>query len=218
LRAPKSTVIALLVASSFSRLASQDRQTLPTPVVSDLAKSYRTALRKINDQEILVNPDLAALCIGVSQARLASVSGTFGPHANCAINIFMNEAAEKSFAAGARIYPVGSVIIKEKRAASYVISAQAAVGGDFRGVGGMVKRAAGFDPEHDDWEYFYFDHPSNIEQGRISSCIACHSSARSSDYIFGSWSGAHVKSRSTTFGDSAAPLKQLAPLPGDHGG
>jgi hypothetical protein len=55
------------------------------------------------------------------------------------------------------------------------------------GVGGMVKRAAGFDPAHGDWEYFYFEDPAHIESGAIATCTGCHASARATDYVFGSW-------------------------------
>ena len=55
------------------------------------------------------------------------------------------------------------------------------------GVGGMIKRPAGYDPKHGDWEYFYFDDARKIESGRITSCVQCHSSAKDKDYVFGNW-------------------------------
>ncbi|MDB6068335.1 MAG: hypothetical protein JWR26_4543 [Pedosphaera sp.] len=55
------------------------------------------------------------------------------------------------------------------------------------GVGGMVKRAPGYDPAHGDWEYFYFDDAAKIQSGRIASCVGCHETAKGKDYVFGTW-------------------------------
>jgi hypothetical protein len=60
------------------------------------------------------------------------------------------------------------------------------------GVGGMVKRPPGYDPEHGDWEYFYFEDPAKIESGKIGSCVACHAGA-GQDHVFGSWARKNVK-------------------------
>ena len=51
----------------------------------------------------------------------------------------------------------------------------------------MVKRAPGYDPEHGDWEYFYFEDPAKIEQGKIQSCVRCHAGAKATDHVFGTW-------------------------------
>ncbi len=50
-----------------------------------------------------------------------------------------------------------------------------------------MKRSAGYDPEHGDWEYFYFEDRKKIESGPIASCIQCRSSAQAHDYVFGNW-------------------------------
>ena len=55
------------------------------------------------------------------------------------------------------------------------------------GVGGMVKRSPGYDPEHGDWEYFYFEGKGEPQGGRIASCVQCHDSVKSKDHVFGSW-------------------------------
>ena len=89
------------------------------------------------------------------------------------VNIFMNDRAAAIFSSQKRDrYPIGSIIVKEKQG---------------RGVGGMIKRTLGFDPEHGDWEYFYFEQPTKVETGKISSCVKCHTGAAGTDYVFGSW-------------------------------
>jgi hypothetical protein len=88
------------------------------------------------------------------------------------------------------VYPVGAVIVKEKQrlepdGGGQVTGQEGSVASD--GVGGMIKRLAGYDPEHGDWEYFYFEDPTKVEQGKIASCVECHRGAAATDYVFGGW-------------------------------
>jgi hypothetical protein len=96
----------------------------------------------------------------------------------------MNEPAAQVFSRGNNVYPVGSVIVKEKRILDFSGKKSASAE---NGVGGMVKRAASYDPAHGDWEYFYFEDTSNIQAGRIQSCVQCHEGAKDKDYVFGTW-------------------------------
>jgi hypothetical protein len=82
------------------------------------------------------------------------------------------------------------VIVKQKAIHGYTDKNGKRVHDRNNGVGGMVKRPAGYDPKHGDWEYFYFDDATKIESGRISSCVQCHNSAKNKDYVFGTWSKA----------------------------
>ena len=166
-------------------------QTLPPPTgepkVADIAAGY-LSFHQITTNAVQVNPELAALCRGASQNEVEAARLQHGPHANAAILIHMNELAERAFTNGSRIYPVGSVIVKRKqlggfrdsRTGNYVVPVN-------NGVGGMVKRTAGFDAEHGDWEYFYFENPAKIESGPIAACAQCHQAARATDFVFGNW-------------------------------
>lgn len=64
------------------------------------------------------------------------------------------------------------------------------------GVGGMVKRSSGYDPNHGDWEYFFIDDVAKIESGRIAACRNCHDTAKASDHVFGTWSRPSIPSKS----------------------
>jgi hypothetical protein len=111
-----------------------------------------------------------------------------GPHAQTAISIFMNEVAAEAFGKPNTTYPVGSVIVKEKKALGYLSSTQPgekAKAND--GVGGMIKRPPGYDAAHGDWEYFYFEDANKVESGKMNSCIQCHRGAAGTDYVFGDW-------------------------------
>ena len=120
--------------------------------------------------------------------RCGMARKTKGPHAHTAIRVVMNESAAQTFDRGAGGYAPGVVIGKQKTLLSTRDGSPAGRAPAVQnGVGGMVKRAPGFDPAHGDWEYFYFDDATKIESGRITSCIACHDAAKDTDYVFGTW-------------------------------
>ncbi|HEX3357524.1 MAG TPA: cytochrome P460 family protein [Tepidisphaeraceae bacterium] len=127
----------------------------------------------------MVNPEFALACAGISQTRMDQARNVFGPHTNTSIKIFMNDLAASSFKRSTTPYPVGSIIVKQKTLLSNSPP-------DNIGVGGMIKRHPGYDPKHGDWEYFYFDQPTNIESGKIDSCVQCHLAAKK-DRVFGTW-------------------------------
>jgi hypothetical protein len=112
--------------------------------------------------------------------------GTEGPHADGLIKVFMNEQAAEAFGEEKRSYAVGSVVVKQK------LSAGGSVTGDSEplhqtGIGGMIKRDPGYDPQHGDWEYFYTDDETPLQSGRIGNCVDCHENASDRDYVFGTW-------------------------------
>src|SRR5437667_9992461 len=127
------------------------------------------------------------LCRGASKEVVDAARIKFGPHANTGIVIYMNKLAGEAFSTNASVFPVGSVVVKQKSIRGYFDNEGKRIRDSDTGVGGMVKRAAGYDPKHGDWEYFYFEDARKIESGRISSCVRCHESAKSKDYVFGTW-------------------------------
>ncbi len=156
------------------------------PAVENVARNY-AQLHLITKEPVLVDPELAALCIGVQQFHVEDARKRTGPHAHTAVRIFMNDLAAHAFDKLQVTYPIGSVIVKEKQGLNIhnTLSGSSAKTRD--GVGGMIKRAAGYDPAHGDWEYFYFEHPSQIEHGRIATCVECHRGAAATDFVFGDW-------------------------------
>lgn len=159
------------------------------PALVDIVAAY-PAYQKMTAQPVMVNPELAMLCRGASPSEIMAASKTKGPHAHTAAVIFMNDDAAKTFGRDRQgPYPPGAVIVKQKDDLGYFDQPA----GQFvrrvnPGVGGMVKRAPGFNPAHGDWEYFYFEDPKKVEAGRLPSCITCHDGARKTDYVFGTWS------------------------------
>jgi hypothetical protein len=171
--------------------AIESRTVRDVPDAEELARSYDN-LTLITKEPVLVDPQLASLCVGISQQAVDDARKRYGPHAHTSVKIFMNEIAAEAFRDGATAYPVGSVIVKEKLGLEYDL---VDAGGERErnaaktasGVGGMIKRAAGYDPEHGDWEYFYFEDPTKVEHGKIASCVECHRGAAATDYVFGGW-------------------------------
>lgn len=174
----------LLLCSWFAgchapgRAQQSSRAAGEQPPASEIAATYRS-LRAMTQEPVLVDPALAMLCRGLTTADIEKARAASGPHALTAVRIHMSEGAIEAFGKPGSKYPVGAVIVKEKSAHPQ------RPGHD--GVGGMIKRAPGFDPAHGDWEYFYFEDPAAVECGRIASCIACHRGAAQSDFVFGHW-------------------------------
>ncbi len=149
-----------------------------------VARNYRD-LRLVTPEPVFVNPELAILCGEIPAEAVEAARKQHGVHAHSLVSIYMNELAADVFDGGKGAYPVGSVIVKEKWFHPYEGDDRGPENRD--GVGGMIKRPDGYDSEHGNWEYFYFEQPDQIESGRIASCIDCHEGARNRDFVFASW-------------------------------
>jgi hypothetical protein len=168
------------------------RASAPGTSAEAVARDY-AKLTLVTPKAVLVNPEMAMYCRGVSQADVERARKTQGPHAHTRIRIFMNAGAAEAFelrrkdeSPSPAVYPVGSIVVKEKKGES-IYGGQAGRSKTHDGVGGMIKREKGYDPEYGDWEYFYFEDPAKVESGRIASCVACHAGAATTDYVFGYW-------------------------------
>jgi hypothetical protein len=175
----------------FATLANDPRLTAAGVAVPEVARAYKKFELMTPKNGVFVNPGLAMVCRGVSEAEVQAQRPIHGVHANTSITIYMNGPAAAVFRQKKSAYPAGSVIVKDKTGLGYHKNSNPRVvvpGG--HGAGGMIKRSAGFDPDHGDWEYFYFEDPANIESGKISTCVKCHAGASQTDYVFGSWAAA----------------------------
>lgn len=125
----------------------------------------------------LAVPSAAASKAGAKSNSSASAEAY--PHAVTGMHVYLNTLAEEALEKKAGAYPVGAMIVKEKLDQN----------GTVTGVGGMIKRAPGFDAVNADWEYFYADKGGKLAQGRIDNCANCHSEARKTDFVFARWQG-----------------------------
>ena len=185
----KAAAVILLAGSMWGCSQSSPSSVTP-PSVSEIATGF-TNYQRITKSVVYVNPELAMSCRGASREEVESARIKFGPHANTGILIYMNKPAADAFATNASAYPVGAVSVKQKSIHGYTDNDGKRVYEADTGVGGMVKRSAGYDPKHGDWEYFYFEDIKKVESGRISTCVQCHASAKDKDYVFGTWRRGH---------------------------
>src|SRR4051812_48016736 len=143
--AAMATTTAPTTAPTIARSAVQATPAVAadsSPRVDELATTY-THLTRMTPAPVMVDAGLAELCRGVTPRDVELAQQRLGPHVNTFVSIYMNVLAAGAFNQRARVYPVGSVIVKEKKAIEFV-------GGGHSGVGGMIKRAAGYDSEHGD--------------------------------------------------------------------
>jgi hypothetical protein len=183
---PELSVLRAVVAICVGfLLGCSQSATLPDtqPSVATVAGEFK-GYRRMTAGLVFVNPEFMVQCAPVSKEQVEAARKKSGPHANTRIEIYMNELAAKAFLAKTNSFPAGAVIVKAKQMRGDVVGNEQAVSD---GVGGMIKRPAGYDPEYGDWEYFYFEDLSKIESGKIASCMQCHSSAKAKDYVFGTW-------------------------------
>lgn len=123
---------------------------------------------------VSVSPVISVLCMPPTSAP------TMGPpHSTPAVRMYANDTALAAIRSGDMIrVPENGIIIKEKYAniADRKPVAYAA----------MIKKSAGYDSLHGDWEYLYHDllNPANSTRGRIQSCIDCHENSKARDYLF----------------------------------
>lgn len=102
-----------------------------------------------------------------------------GPHYYSAILVRVNPTSFEAFKSGKAPLPVGTTVIKEKHN-----------GMESKGppneYAAMVKREAGYDPAHGDWEYVYVVRgpEKKVTRGKLDSCIDCHANKAEQDYVF----------------------------------
>jgi len=96
-------------------------------------------------------------------------------------NVYADKIAELAFSRPASTpFPEGSMIVKELLATNKKSA-------EPRTLLAMVKRDAGFDPAHGDWEFLVLrrlKQPIIVERGKIAHCHACHEKAKAQDFVF----------------------------------
>lgn len=145
-----------------------------SPVVSKKTVfSFYKSFKRLTPVPIFVPAAFAADCTHFVVSEHAEQERA-GPHANVPVNLFVNPQAEKAIGQKLALFPEGVIIVKEKLGKNEAVSA----------VGGMIKRAAGFDPKNGDWEYFYATQSGGFATGRLENCSACHAKAAAADHVF----------------------------------
>jgi hypothetical protein len=142
--------------------------------LDDLISGYR-AWHKVNAKPIHMAPQIAMLCRGP-----ASWQTHANPHDPKFFTVYVNKTGVAAMKKqGLTQFPAGSIIVKEKLPTE---------SGQPELLTVMVKKEAGFDPKHGDWQYFTADGDGNkTSQDDVAKCQSCHEVTKENDYVFRSY-------------------------------
>lgn len=148
----------------------------PQPSLDGLLAVYRSWMPYEAEPQA-ISAQIASLCRIPTAAEESFAASEHGDY--LLLQNWLNDSARQAFASKQTPFPVGAAIVKEKlgnsAAFDYVLVA--------RGV--MVKREAGFDPAHNDWQFGYWTPSAGLtaDQATADHCGACHAGAKT-DFVF----------------------------------
>ena len=101
-----------------------------------------------------------------------STSSSFGV-------VYANQLAREAYFGGnPKVFPVGSIIVREKLSHPNSTDPQM--------LAVMIKREKGFNPVGGDWSFLTLDGAASKvkERKKKGQCLECHESARDRDFVF----------------------------------
>jgi hypothetical protein len=150
--------------------------------VGDAADPYAAIItnyrswRALGEKPYDISEEIFGLCRLPSSAENQFVKSV---HAHYALLDWANRAAALTLDAPTPShFAEGSVIVKEKYAARDGGTPTLAA------LGIMLKRSAGFDPAHGDWEFAYWDNAEGLRKDDTRACGSCHDSSSAVDHVF----------------------------------
>jgi len=162
--------LALLVGFARQTPSIQGRPDLPE------IRGYKH-WKQATSKRMPMEPLAAQLC-------RAAIPGEHRDSPKAYFVVYVNRTGEAAMASKDRVFPLGSVVIKEKFGE--------ATGGSPEVKTVMVKRSYGFDNANGNWEYFTVSGDGkSVDAVQDGTCQSCHRSVRSSDYIFKSYAALH---------------------------
>jgi hypothetical protein len=176
----KRTALMIALAGISGSLIAEEPAPPPAvaaiTVTKENAFTFYRGYKRMTPKPYQVSPVISALCSTSVAGAVEAAAKEHGPHVEAHIHVYASEtAARKLDQRLAEPYAEGSVIVKEKLADGDAVTA----------IGGMIKRAKGYDPEHGDWEYFYATKGGDFSTGKMQNCIQCHTGAKDHDYFLG---------------------------------
>lgn len=153
-----------------------------TTVTRDNAATFYRDFTRLTPELHRVPPAIWLLCrLPVGKEQEALDRRAAGIHYGLGLHVYANPRAASVIDQRTPVFPTGTTIVKEKHAGN-------GLGGTtISAIGGMIKRAPGYDTANGDWEYFYFGGANEFATGRISTCIECHRAAKARDYVYSHW-------------------------------
>ena len=165
-----------MIGHSIERYVRTTQRPAPVTVQTDDEKVLATIAHY--KEWKLVNPTPAPMAPASAIACSRPVNWQENPHTMKFISVYVNREAEKAmWQQEAPKFPLGSIIVKEK------VSSPTATDPELLTV--MIKRDAGYNPEHGDWEYLVTDGKvsSITERGKLASCTTCHTHYAETDFV-----------------------------------
>jgi len=149
----------------------------PVKVTEANARTFYRDFVRLTAHARYVAPATSVLCRAPTAAMVAQDKKALGPHYQAQIHVYASPEAVAALRQNAAALPEGSVLIKEKLGAKDAVTE----------VGGMIKRAPGFDPAAGDWEYFFHDADGKFTTGQaLANCADCHNAALK-DHVYSAW-------------------------------
>lgn len=114
-----------------------------------------------------------------TQTTEPKAAGEAAGHEDIFASVYVNPVGHAAFVSERPTdFPEGSVIVREKISGKQLLTPELLTV--------MVKRAKGFNPAGNDWEYMVVDGAGTTVQsrGKLDSCNSCHSKKRETDFVF----------------------------------
>lgn len=171
---PRLYILAAVLALPCAPVIAVDQ----ILITKDSVATFYRNFKRLTVQPHYVAPLTGMLCRSPSKEQLDKETTMTGPHTRVLVHIYANPTSANSIASNDDVFPVGAVIIKEK----FPRDAK-----EIAGIGGMVKRAKGYDPAGGDWEFFYYTPGGDFSTGKLANCVECHNGGKR-DHVFSVWS------------------------------
>ena len=149
----------------------------PVAITKKTAATFYREFKRLTAEPRYIAPLTAGLCDTRRKDLLDKERAMTGPHTRVSVHIYANPAAAEAIAASAAEFPEGAIIVKEKLARDAAVT----------DIGGMVKRAKGYDAKNGDWEFFFLTTGGEFTTGKLANCIDCHNGGKR-DHVFSVWS------------------------------
>jgi hypothetical protein len=161
-------IIALVLGASITpsadRLRSEDEK------IWEFLNYHRAEMVRVTATPHFVVSSLSLQCVRPSPVP-------HNPHGTHWIHVFVSPNATNIMTSGKGIYPLGTMILKQK------FTDPAGEKTEF--YTGMRKREPGYNPETGDWEFFTLDQSGSkvTARGKIESCMDCHAKYKQTDFV-----------------------------------
>ena len=161
--------------------------------VEEVLQNY-SKWRKV-DGPLEVDANLWGLCRAPSNYEIALMQSFHMGEQHFIVNVYVNDIGAKAMLEERwRIFPAGSVIVKEKMTFQYIDGEEHLTQEDYfkkreysvEALGIMIKRGVGFNPEGDDWEFLYWSKDDNklYSGAELPHCQSCHMAEAEGDSVF----------------------------------